>query len=223
MTKFAKPAFVAALVAIAATPAAAVDATLSLTATVPLACTLGTPSQTTLNLSSPATAGSLTSSAVTTTMTMICNGGSNIEIKSAKGTMTPHASEAAAITAATPVPDPSPDCDPCSDFPGLPSSATNRSEYTVQASGTGIGTRTLNTKTAPNGPATSGVQQLTSAPVSTTMTVAVTPIADPKLLIAGTYTDTLTISITPFWCHSNRYGPVYTGPYRMTPAVFCVP
>lgn len=193
-----KTALVAALVAIAATPAAAVDTSLSLTATVPLACTIGSPSATTLNLSGGAVAGALTTAPVTTTMTVVCNGGSNIEIKSAKGTMTPHATEAAAITAATPVPDPSPGCDPCSDFPGLPNSATNRSEYTVQTSGPGVNTRTLNTKTAPNGPATSGVQQLTSAPVSTTMTVAVTPIADPKLLIAGTYTDTVTISITPF-------------------------
>ena len=101
-----------------------------------------------------------------------CNTPSNVQLTSQNGAIT---------TSGTP-----------------PSGFTNLINYSSTATFSGAAA-SLNTATNPaaSGPESGTAVSTTGATPSGTMTVAITPQANASRLIAGSYTDTLTITITP--------------------------
>ena len=146
----------------------------TVTGTVAKACTIGGVAHATDTATIPITAaGNVNTAAINKSYSNVaCNTPSNVQLSSQNGAVT---------TAAT-----------------GPASFTNIIDYAASAVFSGA-TATLNTSAIP---AAAGVE--TGSAVSTTgtqpagtMSVTITPQLNTKTLIGGTYSDTLTITITP--------------------------
>jgi hypothetical protein len=152
---------------------------LDLTATVTQSCSIANPQNVTnqvVKVGANGTTPGEMSTAAKPSFDVSCTGRSNVELKSANGAVTRGNVPVASLGTA-------------------PGSFRNKIHYSASVNG-GAGTVTLNTASA----ATSGLSAFSNSVLSSsTTTVSITPetITSATPLLAGTYGDTLTISIVP--------------------------
>ncbi len=177
MKKLMMTAAALALMAAGAGKAMAADQAININATVTSFCSIGgnTGSLTAVNANLSTSNGNVSTAPVSVPIgAVVCNGAANVTLSSANG---------AAYGPAGPV----------------PSGFQNRINYGASTTGVPV-TVTVNASDADGvaGPAiTAGPTAQGPAFTASTVTVDITPVANPLPLLAGSYSDVLTLTIAP--------------------------